>query len=483
MSNPVTPTAAPATQHFQTPPEMLIKKHVPKAEAPAPDPEVAAADEASFAEMKEKLPSILWGDKPKAAEPAPAAPAVAVAPAAVAPAEPAEPADPPRRTVVRKQLDPVEIARSAAMEAARAIAQERPAAPAPAAPAAPDLTAHLDSKDKENYELFKHLSDSDPTQYKDAHTRFLGFVDKLDGYKRRWQKANPGQEFDAEDAEHENFYAANQPQFNPKDLEVARIRVEANKEVERRMSATERKYQERFEELESKAISGEVQREAAVHAGTATSVVVASMEDPAVKALLEKNPDDLKASDPVAYEVLDQSVAQLQEQVVELHNIIRRPRYFNQSNPVHNYVSNFVNQQEARIAALPVQNQIHEGRMFATREQMSQVPPAQRNRYWTLQEDDIVHMLASDTAARVNRSIGAERKRIEQMAVRYGYTRTGAAAAAPQPAGSAPAPAAAPASRKPASPSAGGGEGLAPAGTPAPKGAEPVEKKLVGMLF
>lgn len=476
---PVAPVPSAPPQGGGIPTEMLIKKSTRNKAPEAPPAKPSEAEEAALAEIKDKLPSLLFDDapKPKVEEkPKPAEPEVPAAPVAEAP--PAEePAVAKKKTVVRKQVDPMEVARFTAEQTAKVIA-DRISPPTPDAPVAPaDPAQLLSPEDRENYDVFKYLSESEPAKYKDADKRFLSFVDKLAAYKRKWVKANPGQAFNPEDTEHEDFYSASQPSYSETDLDRAKIRMEATREVERKFETERKRFEDRLSEVESKAISGEVQREAAETASAVTQQLVGSLADAQVKAKLEEGVDALRESDPVAFDVIDAEAASLQQRVVELHNITRRPKYFNPSNPVHNYLAGFVEHQERLIAGLPASQQVYEGKSFAPREQYAQMSPTDRRRHWTLGEDDIVHMLTQVASNRVNTAIVSERQRVEDTAKRYGFVK-GVASLPPKAAS-----ASAPSATKPKAPSSGDGGATAPAGTPAPVADEPIEKKLVSSLF
>ena len=462
------------------PPELLIKKATKKeSTVPAITPEETAATEASLTEMADKLPSILFNDPPKKA-PEVKAPEVK-APEVKAPETPTPaPAKPEKHT--RKAPDALEIARVTAEQTAKTLAEKW--GPTPAVikePAAPDPLAKLSADDRDTYEAFKYLSEND-SKYKNRHTEFLKFVDELASYKKQWQRDNAGRAFDPDDSEHERFYEDNQPDYDDTDIDRARIHIEADKRIEKRLTEERHKMDERLADVESKAMSTEVQREAQESVAAVTSTFVEAIADEATKQYLAKGVDALKEADPVAFEVLDTTVAQLQEQVVELHHIVKRPRYFNPANPVHNSLAAFTGRQEQLIAQLPPAQQVFEGRAFATREQLAAMSPSDRNRYWSLTEQDVVHMLTQSATARANSAIAAERQRLETMAAKYGFVKGPASKATPAAAAATPAVSTASAA-KPIAPTSGVGDPTAPAGTPSPKGDEPVEKKLVGMLF
>lgn len=491
MPPELTPAPTPAANPFSQHPDSLIKKSTRNAApaepaaAPAIDPAAKAAEDAAFEEVKAKLPSLLWGDKPKAA-----APAAAVSPPPAKPAEPVAPAAPaapaaPKVTVTRTP-SAAEIAKATAAEVTRQIAenQRQQAAPTPpAAPAAPvdGPPAHFSEEDKENYALFKVLSETEPGKHKDKHLAYSQFVDKFNSYKRKWEKDHAGDTFDKDSDDHEDFYSKNQPDYTPADLDKARIRLETSREVARQVDVQKKDYEAKLRDIEDRTVGAEVSREAAKVADTATGAFISQLQDDGLKTALAKGAAALKESDPLAFEVLNTEAASLQRNVVELHNIVNRRGYYDHANPVHAGISAFVAGQEQAIQQLPLAQQVFEGKQFVTRAQFATMPPEQRARHWALTEPDVIHMLSASSAAKAAKILHSERERFKTLAPKYGFVPGAAAPATPAPTAAA---AAAPAGvAKPNAPSGSAGAAAAPAGTGTNAPAPPVENQLVKSLF
>lgn len=502
MSTPVlAPSPAPAppapvgaaANYQQHPDELIVKKKVVAKVEPVLSAEekvtADAAADAEFKSLKDMLPSVLFGDKPKEPKVAAAAPTkpAAVAPAApVAPVAVVAPAEEPSKVRVTRQMDAAESARLTANEIARVLDERMPkteVAPVIAAPvvALEEAPGHFSDPDKDNYELLKLLSDSEPAKFKDAHRKFATFVDKLAKYRSDWQRANPGQQFDPNSDDHETFYSNNQPRVSESDLSKARIRRETKSIVDERLAAQKTDYERKMAELEQRAVAPEVARTAQAAANTATNQFVADIKDNAIKAHLAKSPDALREADPVAFDVLNYHVGQLQQTVSELHTILHRPGYFNSNNPVHKNIANFIDTQEAHIQQLPAQQQMYEGKRFVSRAQFAKLQPAQRVQYWTLAEPDVAYMLTQAATAQASQALVTERKRVEDAAVKYGFVKAPAAPAtqgAPAVSSTTPVKPA-----KPAAPSSTAGEATAPLAQRTAPEDVPVEKKLVGSLF
>lgn len=491
------PTETPV---FAQHPDTLIKKSdkiLPAValEPAAPSPEAVAADEVTLEQLKKELPDLLFGEQKKVAAASPekaaedAAKAKAEADAKIVAdakiAEDAAKAAAEKKTTIRKAPDALEIARETGKAIAESIRSGTQVEAELVVDAAPtDPTVNLSPEDKENYELFQTLSDSDPAKYKNKHVEFLSFVKKAKNYQTRWEKENAGKAYDPSDSEHEDFYSANQPQFVEADLERAKVRREVRKEVEASMVEQNKASERRMRELEEKTVVPEVNRQAASISDAAVNRFVAAIPDEDLRKAATETLDKLPETDPLAYEVLNGEAANLRREVSELHSIIHRRDYFNAANPVHTQLSGFINNQEQIIKKLPADKQVFDGKTFATRQEWAAMTPTQRQNRWMLGEEDVVEMLTKTSANRAVKVIESERARLEAQAIKYGYTKP-ASAATPKPAVAAatPPPAApAAAAKRPSGPSGSEGGALPPTTTPANRN-ETTEKNLVKFLF
>lgn len=486
-----TPAPSPANALFTQHPEELIKKvDRTKPETPAtPEvapvitPEAAAEtlkEEQTLEELKKQLPSILFGDKPKEPDKPkeePAKPADTIVPET--PETPVE--EPPKQTKVKKAA-PVPDAMEIARETGKAIAESLRPALTPEVKPDPDVdpTTGLSSEDKDTYELFKVLEETDP-RYKGRPSEFLSFVQKLSSYRKRWEKSHAGEAFNPSADDHEDFYTTNQPSFEESDLDKARIRLETRREVESRMSKEREDYQKRLTELEEKTVVPELERQAAIKSDKAVGQFVANITDEVLRKSVTEDSEKLRESDPLAFEILNNAASVVRQEVAELHNIIHRKNYFNAQNPMHKHLAQTIDRQEAAIKQLPAAQQVYDGKRFATRDEWASLTPTQRNQYWMLSEDDVVEMLSVRTSAEALKALDAERKRVDTLAAKYGYTKPAGAPVTPTPAAK---PAATPApARKAAPPAASSGGASPPTNAPAQGAEATVEKKLVGMLF
>lgn len=497
-------TTMPDNVLFTQHPDDLIKKSKRNdpPEAPAAlDPIVVQKEEATLEELKKKLPGLLFDSAPprplvtaedaakkeaeaKAAEAAKVAAEVAkveeakkVEDAKVT-ADAAKAAEDAKRTKARPAaapVDPLAVAREMGKEIVEGLRKPEAAPGATADPA-----SSLSAEDRDTYELFKVLSESEPARYKNKHEEFLAFVSKAGSYRKKWEKQNPGRAFDASDDAHEDFYTANQPQFSESDLDKARIRLESNKEISRRLDEQKKEYEKRLDDIETKTVGAEVGRQANAAADGAIGKFIGAIPDEGLRKIVSEDSEKLRETDPVAFDTLNNEATALRKEVSELHQIVNRKNYFNPDNPLHAHLARVIDSQERAIKELPVAQQRFEGRTFATRDEWASMTTEQKRVSWILAESDVVDMMTHNAAFRASKSIETERERITKMAEKYGYKKAEAAPVTPTVTPAAPA---APAgTKKQAAPAATSG-GVLPTTNSPPQKIEDEGKKLVSLMF
>lgn len=487
-----TPVIVPEVVYGQHPDELIqtVDRTKPANTPPAPEPtkEEVEKEEKAWQELKSEVPSLLFGAKKKEPTEEEKKKTADEEVKKVEDAKKAEEAKKgtaePAKTKVRKAPDALEIAR----ETGRAIADSLKPVVAPQAPTEPkdtpvDPSLGLSAEDKDTYELFKVLAETNPERYGNTPAQFTSFVKKLAVYQKRWTKENPDKPFDPNGEEHEDFYTTNQPDFSEADLNKARVRIETRKEVEKSTAELRKQYESRLAEIEGKAVVPEIARQAATRSDEAVSQFITTIPDENLRKVAGENPEKLRESDPLAFDVLNNEAGNLRQQVVELHSIIHRKNYYNPDNPLHQALTHAVVQQESAIKQLPTSQQRFEGKMFATRQEWDAMNQAQRAQHWILSENDVVNMLSHRASHNATKIIESERKRMETMVQKYGFVKGNGASSTPP-----VTPAATPANTPPAaekrvsppSPSSGA---LPPTNTPASKADESDMKKLVSSLF
>lgn len=378
----------------------------------------------------------------------------------------------PRATLTPEVVEAVtQSAVRAATEANRLANENKPAAKE----AEEDDT--LSEADKRDLEVFKYLEKQNPDRYAGATKKFLKFTKEFDKYRTKWEEENPDKPFDPQAADHDQFYAKHQPPHDPDELEEARL----NMKVEARLKEKDKESDERYGKLETKIIEQELAPVIDKRAASAVAAMVNEVDPELAKVLSEKGPDAVSDADPIAFEVLDKSALELRQALAELEKLSHPSgRFkFDPRNQIHGFLDRFASGLENSIKDLPVDEQVRDGKIFATQAEMRSIPKAQQGRYWTLGPEDISTALVSETASGAKKIIKVERDRIDK----YIKARGLSAAKTTDDAKGADGKGGGSASSKPNSPAAATDANAASGGKLAEGAKDPAINSLVAKLF
>lgn len=335
------------------------------------------------------------------------------------------------------------VAEAAARGVAEAMAKRPPAPTTPEAPKLPDQELR-----RVNY--LSQLEKMFPDKYPNLAKRYEKSYHEVEKYQRKWEAANPGETFDAADTEHTDFLAKQAVDWEDEDY--AEAVAEVKSDAVRR--ETEQKYaaQERRRDLEPAA-----RRSAKTQSDRVVAELAADLKE--VADVLGDNgavdPEKLEKlidADPVRGPVVAKAAEFASTFVAEANRLFTGAVSFDSKKALHNTISEFAANKERALLALPRDQQADsQGRQFVSSAEFYKLSPAQRDRSWTLQADDIAYLATQEIVADAKKSIASEEARIERIM----KVRGAASAKAPAEAAKEPAKAAAPAASKPVSPSGG----------------------------
>ncbi len=311
------------------------------------------------------------------------------------------------------------IATAAAKKALAAQREEDAARAAKDAPKNPPPAGEvkLDKSEEKELEIAKHLEAVDPEKYKNAATEMKKFLTEvLAPYKQKWLKDNPGESFDPESTEHEDIYAK-QPEIDPDDWDEAKIEYRAEKKV----SAVKNEMSSKLKEFESKHALEKHLPKIEEGAFDAVKKLVKDVDADLAKHLDAENPyEAMVAEDPIAAKILDRGAAAMRVLVTELDKL-SNPELeyaFDGKNNAHVTLSNFADDYQAEIKAMPEEEQVWNGKKFATQEEYSKMSTAERENHWVLSGADMRDVLISRMTATVKKNLEAAREEAAKSAGR-----------------------------------------------------------------
>lgn len=274
-----------------------------------------------------------------------------------------------------------------------------------------------------------------PDEYKDAPKRYREARQKLDVYKKDWEKDNPGQKFDESAPEHEEFYEKNDLfEFWDEDAYIdaaADIRSEsvtqakieeANREINAQLSELQREKKLR----DSEAAIGEQQINAASNYWETLGDDFAEVvKDGTIN---REKLRELQEADPVGFPYRVAAAKDLNAEVKVIYSLMNGLATYDAKNPVHVAMGDFGEGIEKALMAKPASERRNaEGLPFLPGEDYWKLPKEQRGKHWTLSAQDVAVRRAKVLAEETEDLIKREEAKLEQFAVARGYKKASAA--------------------------------------------------------
>lgn len=338
----------------------------------------------------------------------------------------------------------------------------QPVAPAPVRIETPTeepvVTAPVDElgeDDRADYEALVFLEQQDPKKYAGKAAEFVDFTKKNYAYQDAWLDKNPGKDFNADDEEHAEWYAANQPKgIERKVIDEAKDDIRIERMVEKRMAPIREEHQQ---EKARKAFHENLPTIATVVTKNLTSLVelvnpelTQHLKDDKGKVSIGKDSAErIRQADPIAARELEAAAMEVEPMILELEktaipelNFVLDPK----RNPLHAQIHLHLIETEKAIKAKPAAEQVVEGRQFVTMaeynakvREIQRLPVKAREAQladyeatiWTAGIDDVEAQIVKTAAAKAKKIIDDIDSAAKRKYVKADPTAQPAAPAAP----------------------------------------------------
>lgn len=337
-------------------------------------------------------------------------------PAHEAKAEAPQPKAEPKPAFDQEQLSEsiVKGVREGVREAVR---QDRQAE-APKEPALPPV-------EQKRMERLVTLEQLYPDDYRDISKQRENFLKAQRKYEEQWLKEHPGEEFDPNASDHEEFF-----EKDPLNKVDAEHMAEAI--AEHRLSAERKSFDAKLEAVATRA---EVNPAAAREGARVASRVINGILGKAGNGLLNadgsinaERMEALQAEDPVRAPVLAHAAQTAQALVTEAVKLFRGAAKKDvENNPLHSHIVKFGSGVEKRMMELSSdqwdgsdpRKRKHED--YVPSERFHRMSKADQSKHWTFDERDFVELMSMDLQNDAKKVIEEEENRIITLAKRRGY--------------------------------------------------------------
>lgn len=328
---------------------------------------------------------------------------------------------PPKATPVPAPTA-AEIAAAAAEGVAKAMREEKPKATETPPPA--EKTPLQGPQDR-TLAVLKRLEKSNPEKYKGISEKYETGIRALNDYAAKWESEHPGETFDDEAPEHEEFHEKHHVDWDDEDFDREKIRMEAEPIAEERLKPLEQELQQ----LRQKESLRENTERIVQNCNAAARDFWTDNGEGFADIVDEKgntNVEKLKAlikSDPVGTEMRIQAAKYAEVQAAEVYKLYHRltdnlcnetPKNTEESAirdatiQMHREINQLVWNSEQEMLKQPIETRTNQqGQTFAPASQYWRMTVAERQRHWTYSADDIRRIATHNAARKVNESITA----------------------------------------------------------------------------
>jgi len=260
--------------------------------------------------------------------------------------------------------------------------------------------------------------------------KYLKSLTDIQEYTKTWAKENPGQKFNPDAEEHNEFFARIEPEVDEDDWVDAKANLRARDISAQAVKPLNEKLQKMEQDRARTALEPFVRQKQLESVG-----MLLNEFDPEIAAELNK-PDGAKAlaeKDPITAGILNHTAGvlfALSAEVVRLHDPGAGVE-FDGRNGAHKEIADFILEQEQRIARMPAEDRARDGKRFIGRLAYRNLQPDEKAGYWFLDQDDIINLLAQKYAHQAKKIRDSEVEKFNATAERLGYKKIDATKTAP----------------------------------------------------
>jgi hypothetical protein len=260
----------------------------------------------------------------------------------------------------------------------------------------------LPPQDQRKVEILNRMEELFPDKYKGIAGKYTKSLSALEAFAKKWEADHPGQEFDEESPEHEDFFKENDVDWNDLDFTEALADLRADKRMKEATSKTDERLEalDRAEKLRGK--QGEIvaeQNSAAVHYWQQLGDDVADMVKPDGTLNMAKV-DTLRTTDPEGLSLRVTAAQALDAEVAEIYKLYTGlVKNDPDNNAIHRNINQFAATRERMLESKPTQEKLNaEGQSFLPAAKYYRLPVAERAHHWTFNASDLAFMRAADLA-------------------------------------------------------------------------------------
>jgi len=295
-----------------------------------------------------------------------------------------------------------------------------------------------DTPESRKLRVLAQLEENHPDRYKGIQERYKNNLTKFKEYAKKWQDENPGETFNQDDDEHEEFRDKlwNEAKYDDDDFHMAVVDLRLK---ERERAATEQKKDDpetaamraKLEEMERKEKLRENQQEIAKSSAEAGNAFWKNMGKEfegvvtETGAISRKALGDIKERDEDEHAIVVQSAAIVEQLSAAIQCLDQRLVKYDETNQAHQVLSQFIRDQGEAMMKLPEKDRLSDDgkKVFVSDDVYSKMSAKEREGAWTFTTKDIQIRLAKTYAKNAMKKIEHDREWFQKRAKRAGLIK------------------------------------------------------------
>jgi len=279
----------------------------------------------------------------------------------------------------------------------------------------------------QQYEAFKVMAKAKPDKYGGLVDDFKKFVKEEEDYIKQWKRDHPGEPWNGEADEHNEFYQKATPTYEDADLRRAEINLELGETKTQIRKEVLDEVQPKLKELDDLK-RNETLRELQPTIASAEKSAMGSILkaiDPAYEKFTEPSElAKLKDEDPMGFDIAIQVASDALPFVSEVTRLWKSKGAVKaeENNPLHRYIHDYASKMMDLISALPPDEQLRDGKKFSTWNNFSKLSPAEQEKHWTITDQDLIERKMLDAQEIARERFVNEDKKLTSWAKRKGMT-------------------------------------------------------------
>lgn len=321
----------------------------------------------------------------------------------------------------------------AKIESEKPKGNEQPAAkpdPKPAEQQESQVSIDGLSDDEQDYlDLLQYGAGKAGHQYADNLKKFIEFAKKRNQLRDRILADDPDADLEDND-QLKNFTRKNMAVLPKKEIRAIQ-RMQVREEVESELS---KRYDEKINAVENRVKQSEltpkVEAESSQFSQTLSKIAMnkeAFGGDDTVptilQAMTEKGVDAVSEENPLFSQIVTTSLRDASKAAKELVRLTRFGEnginVFKEEDPTHQFLVNFITQQDLVFAEKGGPKRIRDGKQFVTQQTWTQLSPEERANKWTFQMEDRLKHLQANAIMHMRKQVESLRTSLEKA----GYTK------------------------------------------------------------